>query len=101
MSVGGTELLHGGEGAVAPEVGGPGGGEIAARSPLNLFWRRFRQDKVAVAAGIVLILLGALFQQWGVMAPVLWVLAVLSTITVIHRIQYTYSNTKSMAPISQ
>ena len=49
---------------------------------------------------IVLILLGALFEQWGVMAPVLWVLAVLSTITVIHRIQYTYWNTKSMAPIT-
>ena len=29
------------------------------------------------------------------MAPVLWVLAVLSTITVIHRIQYTYQNTKT------
>ena len=50
---------------------------------------------------IVLILLGALFEHWGVMAPVLWVLAVLSTITVIHRIQYTYQNTKSMAPLSQ
>ena len=49
---------------------------------------------------IVLILLGALFERWGVMAPVLWVLAVLSTITVIHRIQYTYQFTKSMAPIS-
>ena len=49
---------------------------------------------------IVLIILGALFQHWGVMAPVLWVLAVLSTITVIHRIQYTYQNTKHMAPLS-
>jgi len=49
---------------------------------------------------IVLILLGALFERWGVMAPVLWVLAVLSTITVIHRIQYTYQFTKTMAPIS-
>src|SRR5581483_7512293 len=39
---------------------------------------------------IVLIILGALFNRWGVMAPVLWVLAVLSTITVIHRISYTY-----------
>jgi len=48
---------------------------------------------------IVLILLGALFNHWGVMAPVLWVLAVLSTITVIHRIQYTYQNTKHLAPI--
>jgi CDP-diacylglycerol---glycerol-3-phosphate 3-phosphatidyltransferase len=32
------------------------------------------------------------------MAPVLWVLAVLSTITVIHRIIYTYQNTKHLAP---
>jgi CDP-diacylglycerol--glycerol-3-phosphate 3-phosphatidyltransferase len=49
---------------------------------------------------IVLILLGALFNHWGAMAPVLWVLAVLSTITVIHRIQYTYEYTKNMAPTS-
>ena len=48
---------------------------------------------------VVLILLGALFNHWGVMAPVLWVLAVLSTITVAHRIQYTYSKTKHLAPI--
>jgi CDP-diacylglycerol--glycerol-3-phosphate 3-phosphatidyltransferase len=39
---------------------------------------------------IVLIIIGALFNR---MAPVLWVLAVLSTITVIHRIRYTYEQT--------
>jgi len=50
---------------------------------------------------IVLIILGALFNHWGVMAPVLCVLAILSTITVINRITYTYTNTKHMAPISQ
>src|ERR1700727_748088 len=50
---------------------------------------------------IVLVILGALFNHWGVMAPVLWILAVLSTITVIHRIQYTYQNTKHLAPLSQ
>jgi CDP-diacylglycerol--glycerol-3-phosphate 3-phosphatidyltransferase len=43
----------------------------------------------------VLIILGALFNRWGVMAPVLWVLAVLSTISVIHRISYTYQRTKA------
>jgi CDP-diacylglycerol---glycerol-3-phosphate 3-phosphatidyltransferase len=48
---------------------------------------------------IVLIILGALFNHWGVMAPVLWVLAVLTTITVIHRVQYTYQNTKQMMPL--
>jgi len=48
---------------------------------------------------IVLIILGALFDRWGVMAPVLWVLAVLSTITVIHRIRYTYVMTRGMEPV--
>jgi peptide/nickel transport system permease protein len=34
------------------------GGEIAARSPLQLFWRRFRRDRVAqVAAGFILLLI--------------------------------------------
>lgn len=50
---------------------------------------------------IVLIILGALFGWAGVMAPVLWVLAVLSTITVVHRIQYTYWNTKHLAPVRE
>ena len=49
---------------------------------------------------IVLVILGALSNQWGVMAPALWVLAVLSTITVSHRIIYTYQNTKQLAPLS-
>jgi CDP-diacylglycerol---glycerol-3-phosphate 3-phosphatidyltransferase len=47
---------------------------------------------------IVLIIIGALFNRWGAMAPVLWVLAVLSTVTVIHRISYTYSQTRHLAP---
>jgi len=42
---------------------------------------------------VVLVIIGALFARWGAMAPVLWVLAVLSTITVIHRIIYTYQET--------
>ena len=33
------------------------GGEIAARSPLQLFWRRFRQDRVAlVSLGFIVFL---------------------------------------------
>jgi CDP-diacylglycerol--glycerol-3-phosphate 3-phosphatidyltransferase len=44
---------------------------------------------------IVLVLLGALFNR---MAPVLWVIAVLSTITVIHRMWYTY---QQMKPITE
>jgi phosphatidylglycerophosphate synthase len=42
---------------------------------------------------IVLVIIGALFSRFGAMAPVLWVLAVISTITVIHRIKYTYEQT--------
>jgi len=37
---------------------------------------------------IVLVIIGALFNH---MAPVLWVLSVLSTMTVIHRIRFTYT----------
>jgi CDP-diacylglycerol--glycerol-3-phosphate 3-phosphatidyltransferase len=48
---------------------------------------------------VVLIILGALFNRWGVMAPVLWVLAVLSTVTVIHRIRYTYQQTNRVAQV--
>src|ERR1051325_3814160 len=43
---------------------------------------------------IVLVIIGALFARWGAMAPVLWVLAVLSTVTIIHRISYTYRQTR-------
>src|ERR1700722_507152 len=43
---------------------------------------------------IVLVILGALFNRWGAMAPALWVLAVMATITVIHRIRYTYLETE-------
>jgi CDP-diacylglycerol--glycerol-3-phosphate 3-phosphatidyltransferase len=43
---------------------------------------------------IVCVILGALCNKWGVMAPALWVLAVFSTITVIHRIRYTYLETE-------
>jgi CDP-diacylglycerol--glycerol-3-phosphate 3-phosphatidyltransferase len=43
---------------------------------------------------IVLVILGALCDTWGVMAPALWVLAFLSTVTVIHRIRFTYLETE-------
>lgn len=48
---------------------------------------------------VVLVIIGALFNRWGAMAPVLWVLAVLSTVTVIHRIRYTYEQTRHLVPI--
>jgi len=41
---------------------------------------------------VVLIIIGALF---GRMAPVLWVIAVLSNLTVVHRMIYTWQETKS------
>ncbi|HEY2718885.1 MAG TPA: ABC transporter permease, partial [Solirubrobacteraceae bacterium] len=53
-------------GAGAAEIfSGPGaglgllesGGEIAARSPLQLFWRRIRRDRVAQVAGVFILLL--------------------------------------------
>jgi peptide/nickel transport system permease protein len=61
MSVGAPELLL--EAEAAAEAGfGLGAGEIAARSPLQLFWRRFRSDRVAIVSlgFIVLLILVAL-----------------------------------------
>ncbi|HEY6376250.1 MAG TPA: CDP-alcohol phosphatidyltransferase family protein [Edaphobacter sp.] len=49
---------------------------------------------------IVCVILGALFNKWGVMAPALWVLAVFSTITVIHRIRYTYLETERLKALA-
>jgi len=42
---------------------------------------------------LVLLIIGAVF---NVMAPALWVIAVLSTITVVHRIVYTWQRTRAM-----
>jgi CDP-diacylglycerol---glycerol-3-phosphate 3-phosphatidyltransferase len=42
---------------------------------------------------LVLLIIGAVF---NLMAPVLWVIAVLSTITVIHRVFYTWQRTREM-----
>jgi peptide/nickel transport system permease protein len=48
VSVGAAEILPGPGGADLEFLDAPG--EIAARSPLQLFWRRFRQDRVALAS---------------------------------------------------
>ena len=64
MSTGAAELLQDTGGTVGgPEKTTETPQEIAARSPLQLFWRRLRKDKVAlVALGfIVLLILVALF----------------------------------------
>jgi CDP-diacylglycerol--glycerol-3-phosphate 3-phosphatidyltransferase len=42
---------------------------------------------------VVLLILGALFDR---MAPVLWIIAVLGNLTVIHRLIFTYGETKSL-----
>jgi CDP-diacylglycerol---glycerol-3-phosphate 3-phosphatidyltransferase len=46
---------------------------------------------------IVLIIIGALFNR---MAPVLWIIAILSNVTVVHRCIYTWKQTQQPAPIS-
>lgn len=46
---------------------------------------------------VVLIIIGAFFER---MAPVLWVIAVLSTWTVVHRIIYTWRETKENTSVS-
>ena len=57
MSTGAAELLQDTGGTVTDE-GGTGTREIAARSPFALFWRRLRQDKVAlVALGFIILLI--------------------------------------------
>jgi peptide/nickel transport system permease protein len=50
-------------GTLAPGAGGAVSTEIAARSPLQLFWRRLREDKVALGAlaFIILLILVAIF----------------------------------------
>jgi len=49
VSAGAPELLTGADEALTVEVAGAER-EIAARSPMQLFWRRFRHDKVAMVA---------------------------------------------------
>jgi peptide/nickel transport system permease protein len=55
MSVGASDLLIEGEAAVEAIELLPG--EIAARTPWQLFWRRFRGDRVAMASAAFIVLL--------------------------------------------
>jgi peptide/nickel transport system permease protein len=58
MSTGTSELLHSeGSGVATDEVLTGEERQITARSPLQLFWRRFRRDKVAMAALAFIVLL--------------------------------------------
>jgi peptide/nickel transport system permease protein len=57
VSTGAAELLQDTGGTITDEAAGTQQ-EIAARSPLALFWRRLRQDKVAlVALGFIILLI--------------------------------------------
>ena len=58
MSTGTSELLHS-EGSGAPSEDAISGDDraITARSPLQLFWRRFRRDRVAMGALAFIVLL--------------------------------------------
>jgi len=47
---------------------------------------------------LVLLIIGALFNR---MTPALWVIAVISTLTVIHRIQFTWQQTHQIEPSAQ
>jgi peptide/nickel transport system permease protein len=55
MSTGTTELL-GAEGGPVEETGVVDGKQVTARSPLQLFWRRLRRDKVAMIALAIVVL---------------------------------------------
>ena len=54
MSTGASDLLHAEDTGIEAQVRGEG--QIAARSPMQLFWRRFRQDKVAMTAMVFIVL---------------------------------------------
>jgi ABC-type dipeptide/oligopeptide/nickel transport system permease subunit len=57
MSIGGAELLPGAGGSLELLEPGAEGGDVAARTPWQVFWRRFKQDRVAMASGIFIIVL--------------------------------------------
>ena len=69
MSIGTSELLVEPEASV--DVVELAGQEVTARSPRQLFWRRFRADRVAmVSAGfIILLIVIAIFAPAGGQAP--------------------------------
>jgi peptide/nickel transport system permease protein len=55
VSVGGAELLHGEQPQL--DVSEDAVAAVAARSPLQLFWRRLREDRVALVSGAFIIVL--------------------------------------------
>jgi peptide/nickel transport system permease protein len=63
LSTGAIDLSRGGAEPELPQLSEGQTAAIAARSPMELFWRRLKRDKVAMAAGvfIVLLVLAAVF----------------------------------------
>jgi peptide/nickel transport system permease protein len=57
MAIGGSEALEVSESAGAQLDFLDLGGEIAARSPLQLFWRRLRSDRVAIVSAAFIVFL--------------------------------------------
>ncbi len=55
MSTGAPELIQETEGGIAPGVAMPA--DIAARSPLQLFWRRIKQDRVTMVSAMFIVFL--------------------------------------------
>jgi ABC-type dipeptide/oligopeptide/nickel transport system permease subunit len=55
VSTGAPELIQETEGGIAPGVGMPA--DIAARSPLQLFWRRIKQDRVTMVSAMFIVFL--------------------------------------------
>ena len=80
---------------------------VAMTASLMISYTRIRAENIIPTCKVgfmerperlVLLIIGALF---NVMAPVLWVIAVLSTITVMHRIQYTWERTRGLDAVSR
>jgi len=75
--------------------------EVASRavSSTNIeasaYCRGLRISVARHAQRLVLVIIGALFNR---IAPVLWVIAVLSTLTVIHRMRYMWTRTQDAPP---
>jgi ABC-type dipeptide/oligopeptide/nickel transport system permease subunit len=55
LSTGAPELIQETEGGIAPGVGMPS--DIAARSPLQLFWRRIKGDRVTMVSAMFIVFL--------------------------------------------
>jgi len=97
-AVAGYFALHGNRVATAAVV-------VAVLASLMVSYTRARAEALIGSCKVgfmerpervVLVILGALFNRWGVMAPVLWVIAVLANITVIHRMVFTYQEAKRL-----